>query len=202
MRASDRFEEITHQTGLYNIQPINNIPSIMKRGLLSNEKARKINHTSIAMNEVQDRRDLIRIPNGLRLHQYANLYFDPWNPMLSKRRNQNEEICILKFDKVVLDFEDVILSDRNASSDYAAFYDAFTGLDNIDFNSVYAKYWIDDNYYEQCKKKSIKCAEVLVPHYIPFDYVMCAAVVNENAKINLKSTGFNKKIFIEKSLFF
>ena len=89
MRASDRFEEITHQTGLYNIQPINNIPSIMKRGLLSNEKARKINHTSIAMNEVQDRRDLIRIPNGLRLHQYANLYFDPWNPMLSKRRNQN-----------------------------------------------------------------------------------------------------------------
>ena len=101
-----------------------------------------------------------------------------------------------------LDFEDVILSDRNASSDYAAFYDAFTGLDNIDFNSVYAKYWTDDNYYEQCKKKSIKCAEVLVPHYIPFDYVMCAAVVNENAKINLKSTGFNKKIFIEPSVFF
>lgn len=142
MRASDRFEEITHQTGLYNIQPINNIPSIMKRGLLSNEKARKINHTSIAMNEVQDRRDLIRIPNGLRLHQYANLYFDPWNPMLSKRRNQNEEICILKFDKVVLDFEDVILSDRNASSDYAAFYDAFTGLDNIDFNSDCVKLFL------------------------------------------------------------
>lgn len=202
MRASDRFEEITHQTGLYNIQPINNIPSIMKRGLLSNERARKINHISIAMNEVQDRRDLIRIPNGLRLHQYANLYFDPWNPMLSKRRKQNEEICILKFDKVVLDFEDVILSDRNASSDYAAFYDAFAGLDNIDFDSVYAKYWTDDNYYEQYKKKSIKCAEVLVPHYIPFDYVMCAAVVNKNAENNLKSTGFNKKIFIVQNLFF
>ncbi len=97
MRPSERFTEITNQTGLYNIQAIENIPSIMKRGLLSNERAKKIGHVSIAMNEVQKRRELVRIPNGLKLHQYANLYFDPWNPMLSRKRSQNEEICILKF---------------------------------------------------------------------------------------------------------
>ena len=89
VRPSERFTELTGQTGLYNIQAIDNVQSIMQRGLLSNERASKINHVSIVMNEVQVRRDMVRIPNGLKLHQYANLYFDPWNPMLSKKRNQN-----------------------------------------------------------------------------------------------------------------
>ena len=202
MRPSERFTEITGQTGLYNIQAIDNMPSIMQRGLLSNEKASRINHVSIAMNEVQARRELVRIPNGMKLHQYANLYFDPWNPMLSRKRSQNEDICILKFDRVVLDFEGVILADRNASSSYAAFYGAKVGLENIDFDLVYARYWTDDDYYEQCRKKSIKCAEVLVPYYIPFDYVVCAAVVNKEAANKLEETGFNKEIIVEPRVFF
>lgn len=36
MRGSEIFVERTKQTGLYNIQAIDNIPSIMRRGLLSN----------------------------------------------------------------------------------------------------------------------------------------------------------------------
>lgn len=202
VRPSERFRKITGQTGLYNIQAIDNIPSIMQRGLLSNERASRINHVSIAMNEVQARRELIRVPNGLKLHQYANLYFDPWNPMLSRKRSQNEEICILKIDGVVLDLEGVILSDKNASSDYAAFYEADTGLDNIDFDLVYARYWTDDDYYEQCRKKSIKCAEILIPYYIPYDYVVCAAVVNKGAAERLEATGFDRDIIVEPRVFF
>lgn len=51
MRPSERFTEITGQTGLYNIQAIDNVPSIMQRGLLSNERVSRINHVSIAINE-------------------------------------------------------------------------------------------------------------------------------------------------------
>ena len=58
MLPSERFTELTRQTGLYNIQAIENIPSIIARGLLSNERANNINHVSIAMNEVQERRDM------------------------------------------------------------------------------------------------------------------------------------------------
>ena len=202
MRSSERFTKITSQTGLYNIQAIDNVPSIMQRGLLSNERASKINHVSIAMNEVQARRELVRVPNGLKLHQYANLYFDPWNPMLSRKRSLNEEICILKFDRVVLDFEGVILTDKNASSDYAAFYEVDVGLDSINFDLVYARYWTDADYYEQCRKKSIKCAEVLVPYYIPYDYVLCAAVVNKDAAEKLSATGFDREIIVEPRVFF
>lgn len=61
MRGSEIFVKRTKQTGLYNIQAIDNIPSIMRRGLLSNERAQRVTHTSIAMNEVQERRDNVKM---------------------------------------------------------------------------------------------------------------------------------------------
>lgn len=132
MKPSELYTEITNQTGLFNIQAIDNIPSIMRHGLLSNEKASKIKHTSIAMQEVQERRDTVLIPNGMALHKYANVYFDPKNPMLYKRKDENKNICILKFDRSILDFKGVVVSDRNASSTYASFYPPETGLREID----------------------------------------------------------------------
>lgn len=202
MNPSEIFINITKQTGLYNIQAIENIPSIMRRGLLSNEKAARIAHTSIAMNEVQERRDKIRVPNGLELHQYVNVYFDPHNPMLSARRNQNNDICILKIDCGILDMPDVVVSDRNASSDYASFYSPRIGMEEIDFNLVYARYWTDEDYYAQMEKKSIKCAEVLVPYMIPYEYVICAAVIDKKAAHKLEDVGFDKKIEIVPKVFF
>ena len=65
VKPSELFTEITHQTGLYNIQAFDNIPSIIQRGLLSNEKASGIKHKSIAMQEIQERRETILIPNGI-----------------------------------------------------------------------------------------------------------------------------------------
>lgn len=194
--------EVTKQSGLYNIQAIDNVPSIMKYGLLSNERAKRIDHTSIAMQEVQDRRDIKRVPNGLGLHQYTNLYFDPRNPMLSARRNQNEQLCILKIDASILDCRGVVVSDRNASSNYASFYPPEMGIRNIDFKLVYAKWWKDEDYYEEMKKKSIKCAEVLVPYEISYDFIVSAAVVSGNAKSKLETEGFNRKIVVMPELFF
>lgn len=204
MKPSEFFRIKTKQTGLYNIQSINNICSIMKRGLLSNEKANRIAHTSIAMNAVQERRDVISIPNGLKLHQYANVYFDPHNPMLSARRNQNDNICILKFDCSILDIPGAIVSDRNASSAYASFYAPIFGINVINFELVYARYWADNNddYYTQLKKKSIKCAEVLIPYSIPYAYVTCATVINSGVAKKLKYTGFDKAIEIVPDIFF
>ena len=202
MRPSELFVNITNQTGLYNIQAIENIPSIMRRGLLSNDKAARIAHMSIAMNEVQERRDKIRVPNGLELHQYANVYFDPHNPMLSARRSQNNNICILKFDCCILDMPGVVVSDRNASSEYASFYSPIVGMKEINFDLVYARYWTDEDHYVQMQKKSIKCAEVLVPYVIPYEYIVCAAVIDNNAAYKLEDIGFDKTIEIEPRIFF
>lgn len=202
MKPSELFTKKTKQTGLYNIQPIDNIPSIMGRGLLSNEKASQIAHTSIAMNVIQERRDIIRVPNGLKLHQYANVYFDPHNPMLSARRSQNHNICILKFDCSILDISGAAVSDRNASSDYASFYSPIEGMEVIDFRLVYARYWTDGDYYMQMMKKSIKCAEVLIPYCIPYAYVTCAAVIDDSVVRKLKDIGFDRAIEIVPEIIF
>ncbi len=202
MKPSELYTEITNQTGLFNIQAIDNIPSIMRHGLLSNEKASKIKHTSIAMQEVQERRDTVLIPNGMALHKYANVYFDPKNPMLYKRKDENKNICILKFDRSILDFKGVVVSDRNASSTYASFYPPETGLREIDFNLVFASDWRDENQFIYFKKKSTKCAEALIPYFIPYDYVACAAVYSEEVKNKLEAAGFNKRIYVEPRFFF
>lgn len=202
MKPSEVFQNITNQTGLYNIQSIDNIASIMRRGLLSNEKAKRIVHTSIAMNIIQERREHIRVPNGLQLHQYANVYFDPHNPMLSAKRNLNDDICILKFDCSILDISGTVVSDRNASSDYASFYPPIIGMNEINFELVYARYWIDNDYYIQMEKKSIKCAEVLVPYCIPYTYVVCAAVISDKAANKLADTGFDRTIEVVPRVFF
>lgn len=202
MKLSDVFRDRTKNTGLFNIQAIDNISSIMKHGILSYDQAKEFDHRSVAMPEVQKRRDKIRVFGKLYLHQYANLYFDPRNPMLSARRSQNEELCILKIDCSVIDLEGVVLSDRNASSEYARFYLPEDGLKKIDFEIVYQRWWTDKNPYEQMRKKSMKCAEVLVPGKVPYDLIVGAAVFNDAAKGKLELTGFGKPIFVEEDLFF
>ena len=62
--------------------------------------------------------------------------------------------------------------------------------------------WVDNDYFEQMRKKSIKCAEVLVPYSIPYEYVVCAAVVNSVAADKLMNVGFDKPIEIEPRVFF
>jgi hypothetical protein len=77
---------------LYFIAPIANVPSIMQHGILSHKLAQQIAHDSVAMQEIQERRRNKQIPGARRLHEYANLYFDAHNPMLSKRREQNDSV--------------------------------------------------------------------------------------------------------------
>ena len=67
---------------------------------------------------------------------------------------------------------------------------------------VFAEYWTDTNMFEYWRKKSIKCAEVLVPHCVEAGYIEGAYVANETAKVNLENKGFNKPIAINAHMFF
>jgi hypothetical protein len=52
------------------------------------------------------------------------------------------------------------------------------------------------------KRKRIKCAEILVPDVIAYEYIIGAIVVNEQARQELILQGFEKKIVIEPKTFF
>lgn len=156
---------------LHYIAPIANVASIIKHGILANRLAAKLPHESIAMQEVQGRRVNKRIPGGKSLHDYVNLYFDAHNPMLSKCRSQNHNICVLRVDVRVLDLEGVIVTDRNAASSYARFYPMASGIAALDKGLVYARYWTHQDPYEAMTQKSIKCAEVLVPDRVDSTFI-------------------------------
>jgi hypothetical protein len=83
-------------TELHCIMPIANLPSVVAHGILSYESAARLQHASVAMQPVQDRRDQRRVPQGLRLHQYANLYFNARNPMLYKRLDESGSLRVLR----------------------------------------------------------------------------------------------------------
>ena len=182
--------------------PIENIPSVMKYGILSHEKATPLLHDDISLSEVQDKRKREKIGNFM-LHQYANLYFCARNPMLYSRLDQKDNLCVLRISKEILKCEGVVISDRNASSyDYVSFYKSPEGLHHIDFDLVFAEYWTDADKFEHWRKKSIKCAEVLIPNCVKVCYIEGAYVANETAKRNLENKRFSTPIAINKHMFF
>lgn len=203
MLPSIRYHEITRRKYVYNIMPIANIPTVMQYGIVCYNRANRLAHTSIAITGVQELRDKVTIPNGRNLHDYASLYFSFWNPMLSVRRNQNEQLCILAVKSTVLDIEGCIVSDRNAAVELARFYPPHIGLEKIDFSKVHAEFWIGHtNPYENSEHKTIKCAEVLIPDYVPLEYIAGAYVVSEEAKQDLLNAGFDRQILVKSNYFF
>ncbi len=175
----------------------------MQYGILSNELSKKVPHKSLAMEEIQAKRKNKQIPGARKLHQYANLYFDAHNPMLSKRRNQNNKICILCVDSSVFDLPDVIISDRNAASDWAKFSTVSDGLAALDKNKIYAKYWTNaNNQYDLWENKSIKCAEVLIPDRVESKYIIGAYVANQTALKAFKKLKIQLTVCIKSDIFF
>jgi hypothetical protein len=161
---------------------IANLPSILQHGILSHKLADKIAHDSVAMQEIQERRQNKRIPGAGNLHDYANLYFDAHNPMLSKCRARNNEICVLQIDALVMDQAGVIVTDRNAAADMVRFFPVVAGLSAISHDRVFAKYWTHpDDFYDERLHKSQKCAEVLVPQRVNTKFITGAYVANQKA---------------------
>ena len=202
MLASERYYKLTGKWCVYNIMPISNIPSVLEHGIVCFEKMQEIHHASIALNDVQARRARVEIPNGLSLHQYANLYFSYHNPMLYMRQALANDLCVLAVRATILDVDGCVVSDRNAAAQLARFYPPVEGMERLNFDEIHAQYWTDANPIAQREKKAKKCAEVLVPDHVPTQYIVGAYVVNETAKNKMLANGFSGQIYINASVFF
>ena len=186
---------------LHFITYIENVPSIMKQGIISHNKSRKMKYRNISEEGVQERRAVKKIPGTKKkLHDYANLYFDAHNPMLSTRRSKNNLICVLRVKKTVLDIEGVVITDKNAARD-CWFKTVDEGLPLLKKEEIYAVYWTDGDYWEQERLKGIKCAEVLVPNCVHPKYIIGAYVDNNTALNNLCKL-LNLDAIIKSELFF
>jgi hypothetical protein len=190
-------------TELHYITAIANVPSILRHGILSHSLASRLAHESVAMPEIQERRRNKRIPGAALLHEYANLYFDAHNPMLSRCRGHNNEISVLRIDPRVLDLPGVIIADRNAASDWTGFWPVSRGLSIVSRERVLARYWTHPgDPYEEMRHKSEKCAEVLVPERVDVKLISGAYVASQIALDEFQRSCSQLSVRIRSDMFF
>jgi hypothetical protein len=182
--------------------PLENVRSVLEHGILWHERAARLPHRSVALEAVQDLRDVKQVPGGLKLHQYANLYFHARNPMLSKRRNEAADLCVLRVSRNVLEVNGVVLADSNASSRYVRFL-APSQWQLLAFDDIFATSWKHtDDQIKEWRHSARKCAEILVPHRVEPRYLSGAYVADEIAEERLMRLGFGLPIILDPVLFF
>jgi len=154
-------------TSVWHMTHIDNIESILNKGILSNTQAFKnIKPVDISDHSVQKRRGKTDPIYGRELHDYVPTYFNIKNPMLSAKRNIENKICLIEISLSILSETNFIFTDGNAASKDTNFYYLMNDLQRLPWNVLTAKYWND---FEDGKRE--RCAEVLVYPIIPPEYI-------------------------------
>lgn len=216
---------------LQYITHIDNIPSILCLGILSHKKAQCVVPKTVSDEEVQARRANRIIPNGLPLHQYANLYFCARNAMLYTITHQNdpcksiqsetsplfpeyaiphqsvipcEDLAVIRIAPAVLDRPNVIITEINAAADIEPRWHAVAkGLPKLDAEKIYADSWDHEDPCENRRLKQKMMAEVLVPHKVHPKYISGAYVVSQAVANNLsQSAPTLKNVMVLPYMFF
>lgn len=96
---------------LYYITHIDNLPSILRYGILSHRlvQERKILYTPIYDDAIVSNRQKRVAPDGRSLWEFANVYFQPRNPMLYRVLHEKDATCI-----VVIGVKPQVLSNSSA----------------------------------------------------------------------------------------
>ncbi len=104
---------------LYYITHVENLPSILRRGILSHARVKRegIAYTPIYDEGIVSWRQSRQVPNGRSLWEYANLYFQARNPMLYRvlREKSTSEIAVLGVRKDVLRLPGIFVTTGNAA---------------------------------------------------------------------------------------
>lgn len=189
-------------TELHCIMPLANMASVMQHGILSHERTARLPHHSFALQPVQDRRDQKEVQGGLRLHQYANLYFHARNPMMYLRQGEAAQLCVLRVSTEVFGIPSTVITDQNAASNYVRFL-APSQWRLLDFDDIFAMDWNHpDDQIRHWRHKSRKCAEVLVPHGIEPKFIEGAYAVDAQVAATIAGVAPRLPVTLSPELFF
>lgn len=185
---------------------VDNLPSILANGILSHRRARRLEPTSIADQDVQARRSEKTVPRGNPLHSYVNLYLNARNPMLYRVTNGGRnvaQVCVLSISTDVLDLDDVVLADGNAASVATAFRPALQGLATIKRKRVFAQYWTHpDDPVAEAEHKRVMCAEILVPRSVNAAMIAGVYVASGGVAASVSANLANVRAIAKEYLFF
>jgi hypothetical protein len=177
---------------LYYITHIDNLPSILQRGIMSHETIERegIQFTPIYNAEIVAKRRQMQTPDGRSLWSFANLYFQPRNPMLYRvvffgGTTSADNVAVLGLEMTVLNRPDIFISTGNAASplsDILAAREGKKALHQIG-KDIDKEYWTD----ESGSKRKIM-AECLVPGEIPAALIREIYVANHDIASKIRKT--------------
>lgn len=184
----------------FHFTHIENIPNIIKNGLLSTNLKEKQNvkHVDIACKEIQNTRHDMKIPNcslNSTIHDYVPFYFCARTPMLlsllhSKNIDQDLMIYICISIKK-LESENNIFTDESANRmTLPTFYTNPNDLSKLSWETIESKKWGIPN--EDYKHK--RMAEALIYQKLEVQDIDYIVVWSEDIKIALESEFKKNKI--------
>ncbi|MDC9714842.1 MAG: DarT ssDNA thymidine ADP-ribosyltransferase family protein [Gammaproteobacteria bacterium] len=192
---------------LYYICHIDNLKSILEKGLLSHNKIQTLSPKTIYDTSIINRRKDIK-PNPEEnevLWDFANLYFNARNAMLYRVIHEQDlkNIVIIRFNKSVLDYAkkyNSYISIGNAAHSESNFInDIETGLKDL---KKKWSFWNKEYWNESDGSKRLMMSELLIKDEIPAQYVDSIYVKSEEIGNTVKTTTDFDNIVTEPHMFF
>ncbi|MCE2397292.1 DUF4433 domain-containing protein [Candidatus Poribacteria bacterium] len=180
---------------LYYITHIDNLPSILDKGIPAHAKIEELNisSTPIYNPEIVRNRKEKSTPDGKSLWDYANLYFQPRNPMMYclVHQKEKEDLVVIGVLKGVLQEQDVVITDGNAANDPTRFYSQPEGLAVLyEQRTVIQSDWWKEG--DGSKRKIM--AECLVPGQVKREYIHSLFVANDTTRDRVRGIVGNRQI--------
>lgn len=193
---------------LYYISHIGNLTSILEHGILSHQQveARGLRFEAVYNPEIVANRALRSTPEGKSLWEYANVYFQPRNPMLYKVVSEvdKQNVVILGIKPQILEMKGAYISLGNAAVPLSPILSSREGL-----KAIQREFWpiLNSDWWktEDGTKRKIM-AECLVPKSIPPDFIHTIYVATPNVAAQIQpfinALPFPLAVVIEPHMFF
>lgn len=190
---------------LYYITHIDNLPSILARGVYSHEKieAEEVHSTTIYDPDIDNRRNQITAPDKRSLWSYANLYFQPRNAMMYRVVHEKDakNLAVVGVNKKVLNEQGVFITDGNAAHETTQFHYPAKGLEVLrqQWSIIQNDWWNRD---DGSKRKIM--AECLIPEHVKTEYIQTIYVANNSVRDAVKEKIVNSHVTVssEPDMFF
>ena len=196
-----------HIKSLYYITHVNNLPSILQRGILSHEQVENqgVQTEPIYNKEIVGKRQLIKAPDGKNLWEFANLYFQPRNAMLYQviHNADPKDIAIVAVKPQILNIPGSFIATGNAAHSLSGIVPIGEGIKIITgmWDVLQSDWWKE----EDGSKRKIM-AECLIPNSVPPEFIQTIYVsghkVAETTKALIATVPKSPPIVPDKHRFF
>lgn len=190
---------------LYYITHVENVPSLLTRGILSHNmvEQQSVPYKRIYDQAIVSNRKEKLTPASRGLWDYANLYFQPRNPMLYRVVHECDKhnLAVIGVRPRVLQSVGAFVTDGNAANQPTQFFSPDIGLIHLaeQWPILQSEYWRSD---DGSKRKIM--SECLVPECVPKDMIHSVYVASPEAAAKIKAScdGRSIPIIQEPNMFF